>query len=225
MKKSAALIFILFLATGLFAQFEGEITGKVSDFDSKQTIPSAYITLRANSLMVMQTVTDPDGVFTLKPLQPGTYDIFINAFGYDTAEFNNIVVEVRGFVYQEFEIKSGIELIPVQIYAPLVDKTDPTVIETFDAKDFNHRAIDGPIDVAKQAPTVQENEQSGGLYIGGSREDATLYVVDGVKVIGSLYLPMKAIKQINVITGGIPANYGDVTGGIVEIITKSYTGI
>lgn len=73
----------------------------------------------------------------------------------------------------------------------------------------------------KNTPGVYQSESSGGLYINGSREDATLYVIDGVRVIGSMYLPMNSIREINVITGGIPANYGDVMGGVVEIFTKS----
>ena len=50
-------------------------------------------------------------------------------------------------------------------------------------------------------------------------------MVDGVRVIGSLYVPINAIYELNIITGGIPANYGDVTGGIVEITTKGYAGV
>lgn len=222
MKKTAAFIFSIFLSVITFAQFEGEITGKVIDSETQESIPSAYITLKANANVVMQSQSDPSGVYTLKPLQPGYYDLFVSAFGYDTVQYQHIEVTTRGLTFQILELKYGISIGPIYVTTPLIDKQDPTVITTVKAEDFKHRAIDNIIDVAKQAPAVQVNEDSGGLYIAGSREDATLYVVDGVKVIGSLYLPMNAIKSINVITGGIPANYGDVTGGIVEIFTKDY---
>ena len=225
MKKTATSILFLFLTAGLFAQYEGEITGKVIDGESKESIPSAYLTLKSNSNLVMQTQSDGNGVYTLKPLQPGFYDLFVSAFGYDTVEYNHIEVTTRGLTFQILELKSGISLGPIYVTTPLIDKQDPTVITTVKAEDFKHRAIDNIVDVAKQAPAVYDNEKTGGLNIGGSREDATLYVVDGIKVIGSLYLPMNAIKSINVITGGIPANYGDVTGGIVEIFTKDYIDV
>ena len=47
--------------------------------------------------------------------------------------------------------------------------------------------------------------------------------VDGVK-LGSRFsgVPNEAINSFSVYTGGIPAKYGDVTGGIVAIETKSY---
>ena len=49
-----------------------------------------------------------------------------------------------------------------------------------------------------------------------------LYVIDDIRVIGDFHLPMSAVAEVNVITGGIPAKYGDVTGGIVEIRTRRY---
>ncbi len=225
MKKAAASILFLFLSAAVFAQFEGEITGKVIDSETKESIPSAYLTLKTNSNLVMQSQSDASGVYTLKPLQPGYYDLYVSAFGYDTVEYQHIEVTTRGLTFQILELKSGISIGPIYVTAPLIDKQDPTVITTVKAEDFKHRAIDNIIDVAAQAPAVYNNEKTGGLNIGGSREDATLYVVDGIKVIGSLYLPMNSIKSINVITGGIPANYGDVTGGIVEIFTKDYIDV
>src|SRR5690606_37888946 len=44
--------------------------------------------------------------------------------------------------------------------------------------------------------------------------------VDGVKVRGSAQVPQSAIEQVTVITGGVPAQYGDATGGIISITTR-----
>jgi hypothetical protein len=180
--------------------------------------------LSQGGVKVMELVTDDNGAFTFKPLAPGTYDLTVNAFGYDTAVFAGLLVSDRGLNFQVLEIAAGVEIPPITILSPLVDKENPEVGITLKRKDLKHMALDGPIDAARTAPMVHQNEKSGGLSIGGSREDATLYVVDGVRVIGSLYVPMNAIQEINVITGGIPASYGDVTGGIVEITTRGFTG-
>ncbi|MBP9796565.1 MAG: TonB-dependent receptor plug domain-containing protein, partial [Chitinophagales bacterium] len=80
-------------------------------------------------------------------------------------------------------------------------------------------------DIVRNAPKVYENESTGGLSIAGARETSTLYVVDGIRIMGSTYIPLNAIAEINVFTGGIPANYGDFTGGVVEITTKGYSGV
>lgn len=60
-----------------------------------------------------------------------------------------------------------------------------------------------------------------GLNFRGSRFDAVYYYIDGIKVIGNPKIPQSAINQLTVYTGGLPANYGDVTGGIISIETKS----
>ena len=58
------------------------------------------------------------------------------------------------------------------------------------------------------------------VNVRGSRSDATEYYVDGIKVRGSMGVPTSGIEQITVITGGVPAQYGDATGGIISITTK-----
>ncbi|OPZ99136.1 MAG: TonB dependent receptor [Bacteroidetes bacterium ADurb.Bin408] len=54
----------------------------------------------------------------------------------------------------------------------------------------------------------------------GAREEGTVTYIDGVKVRGSSGIPQAAIDQVTVLTGGLPAQYGDATGGVVNITTK-----
>ena len=62
--------------------------------------------------------------------------------------------------------------------------------------------------------------ESGEMSIRGSSSDASYYFIDGIKVRGSSNLPKSAIEEVSVITGGVPANYGDITGGIISITTR-----
>ena len=49
------------------------------------------------------------------------------------------------------------------------------------------------------------------------------YYVDGVKLRSTLAnLPARSYGSIQVYTGGIPAKYGDTTGGVVAIETQGY---
>lgn len=45
--------------------------------------------------------------------------------------------------------------------------------------------------------------------------------IDGIRTIGTTNLPKSALDQVTVITGGIPAEYGEATGGVINITTKS----
>ena len=76
--------------------------------------------------------------------------------------------------------------------------------------------------IAAIVPGVQSTGD-GELYFRGSRSDASGFYIDGVKMQGDLAnIPSSAIGSITAYTGGVPAKYGDATGGIVVIETKSY---
>lgn len=57
--------------------------------------------------------------------------------------------------------------------------------------------------------------------IRGARPDGTVYFIDGVKVRGSSNIPQAAISQQEVITGGVPAQYGNAVGGVVNTTRNS----
>lgn len=75
--------------------------------------------------------------------------------------------------------------------------------------------------IASTVGGVYSSEGGGGLSIRGARSEDSYYYIDGIKVRGSCFsLPKAAMQEVSVITGGVPANYGDVTGGIISITTR-----
>ena len=64
---------------------------------------------------------------------------------------------------------------------------------------------------------------NGELYFKGARNGTSVYYIDGIKLTGALAnLPARSYASIQVYTGGVPAKYGDTTGGVVAIETQSY---
>lgn len=63
----------------------------------------------------------------------------------------------------------------------------------------------------------------GTLHIRGARSDANTYYLDGMRVSASQleHIPKSYLGDVNVITGGIPANYGDVTGGVISVTSRN----
>ena len=57
-----------------------------------------------------------------------------------------------------------------------------------------------------------------------SRDGGIRYAVDLIKMIEPARIPSTVIAEMRVITIGIPVEFGDVTGGIIYITTKKYTG-
>jgi TonB-dependent Receptor Plug Domain. len=61
--------------------------------------------------------------------------------------------------------------------------------------------------------------------IRGARSGNMAYFIDGVKVNGVGKIPGAAIGGLTVYTSAIPAKYGDTSGGVIIMETKSYADL
>ncbi|MBP6009602.1 MAG: TonB-dependent receptor plug domain-containing protein, partial [Bacteroidia bacterium] len=103
---------------------------------------------------------------------------------------------------------------------PLIDKGSPSTKKTVTYEEIQAAPTRDVNSLASTTAGVYQKDEGGGLNIRGAREDATTYFVDGVRVRGGTGLPQRGIEQITVTTGGLEAQYGDVTGGVIAITTR-----
>ena len=64
---------------------------------------------------------------------------------------------------------------------------------------------------------VQDNSGVIGS-IQGTRDQSIDTFIDGVKVRGSAALPQAAMEQVRIVPSGVPAQYGDATGGVISFL-------
>ena len=76
------------------------------------------------------------------------------------------------------------------------------------------------INIASTVGGTRLNEENGGMNIRGARSDANTYYLDGFRVNNLNGIPKSMMNKVTVYTGGLPAKYGDVTGGVIAIETK-----
>jgi hypothetical protein len=74
--------------------------------------------------------------------------------------------------------------------------------------------------VVAQSAGVAQVDEGDDVNIRGGRSESSETFIDGMRVIGSASLPQSSIEQVSVITGGVPASFGDATSGIVNITTR-----
>ena len=84
-------------------------------------------------------------------------------------------------------------------------------------------AVRSPGAIAAQAAGATQ-DAAGNINIRGARGEGTVYFIDGVKVRGSVNLPQAAIQSTEIITGGLPAQYGDAVGGVINTTTRGPSG-
>jgi len=207
----------------------GEITGKIIDKETQEAIPFATIQLLNNGTTTNFIESDDNGLYTIKPIPAGKYTMKISYIGYLAFEMIDILVQDNRTIVLNIEMEqnnnlSGPEIVvtTARTYEiPLIDIGNAEVGMGLSSQDLEKMPIRKPSDMATLATGVIQNEV-GQIQIRGGRAGTTLYLVDGMRVNSINGIPAIAIDQMQVITGGIPAKYGDATGGVVVITTKGY---
>lgn len=204
----------------------GSIEGKVREAEGP--VPGAMITARQGE-NVVSAMSDIDGRFTLKPLPAGSYTVSVTMVSMQPQEFTDVIVAPDNITrMKEVELRAA-ELGPVVVTRikwekPMIQHDNTGVTQVFHKQfDTNPNKVDPVKLITQFAPGVVKANHGDDLYFRGARAENMCYFVDGVKLGSRLSaVPNEAINSFSVYTGGVPAKYGDVTGGIVAIETKSY---
>jgi len=231
--KLVILIFLIPM-TCVFSQSGlGTIKGTVKDEVSKQPLPYSKIFLLQNGATKGNANTDFDGNFQINGVSPGSYDVEVrNADGYQTSVISGVSVSPDKITFLDKltldkpkDIKDLDEISVIAYRVPLIDKDGGSTGGTVTRDDIARLPVRSAAGVAQTVGGVNSNESSGAISVRGSREDGTYFYIDGIKVRGSSNIPKSALEEVSVITGGVPANYGDVTGGIISITTRGPSSV
>lgn len=222
LKRLAVFTLSMMLGFIALAQSGGTIKGKMIDKSNNEPLPFANIVVFKGGSQVAGTMTDMDGKYTISALTPGTYEIQASYVGYQPVKMAGIVVNDGKITFSDIKAGQGIDLESFELVdyeVPLINKDQASTGGTVSREDIAKMPGRSAASVAQTVGGVNVNED-GSYNIRGSRTSGTDTYIDGIRVRGSANLPNAAIEQVSVITGGMPAEYGDATGGIVSITTR-----
>jgi outer membrane receptor protein involved in Fe transport len=217
------VIVLLFSASMTVFSQSGALKGKILDKTTKEPIPFANIIVENNGTQAGGTTSDFNGEYSIKPLNPGKYDIKASYVGYkpvlirgfvvrsEKTEFQDIIMEPTATELQTYEV--------VDYKVPLISKDNTTSGQNITAEEISKMPSRNVSSVAASVGGVFSRDGEIGS-MRGQREDGNVMYIDGIRVRGSSSLPESAIEQVSVILGGVPAQYGDATGGIINVTTK-----
>ncbi len=218
---------LLFVFTGLSAaSYAQGISGRVFDEKKEPMVNAVVQIFSSGGVSVGGNVTDFDGNYLIKPLEPGYYNVLVRYSGYDSMVITGVVVHNGAVTTLNFNMKKpqGKALPTIEFVGykkPLVNIDDPgSHVMTSD--EINTVPTNDIADVVALSPGLYQQQRGADVSIGGARASGTTYMIDGVMVQGTAGINMSqsSVDQLEVITSGIPANYGDVSGGIVNITTR-----
>lgn len=222
MKRIILLLTLLLTSVGIFAQTA--LQGKVTDEDAGgEGLPFATVALKKGTDIIQGVTTDLDGNYFFANLDAGTYDVEVTYTGYATALLTGVVVKAGQNNVANVEMTSEaetLEAVVVKGYkVPLIEQDNTTQGKTVTSEEIRNLPTRSINAIAATTAGLGSSDEGAALNIRGSRSNATNYYVDGIRVQGNL-IPESEIDQLQVITGGVEARYGDVTGGVISLTTK-----
>lgn len=225
LKRVLSLLLVASAATPLLAQGlrTGVLTGVVTVGGSP--IEGATVTVSSPALQGTRTATtDALGAYILKGLPPGRYTITF-AQGTLTAEQK---AEIAMGETVQRDAALGVTA-SVDVSAEAAPIAGPAAGgATYKSDEIDLLPVGrSPVGMAALAPGLTTNTPNGGqLTISGGFGYDNVFLVDGVdindNVFGSpdnLYIE-EAMEETQVLTSGIPAEFGRFAGGVVNVVSK-----
>ncbi|HEY3386663.1 MAG TPA: TonB-dependent receptor [Saprospiraceae bacterium] len=216
------LLISIFSSIGLTAWAQSSLEGKVTDVATGDALIFANVVLFKNGNLITGTQSDLDGNYVFSSVDPGTYDVEASYTGFPTQRQTGVVILAGKAIRLDFKLDAGVLLQGIEVVeykVPLIEQDNTTQggIKTAEQiRNLPSKSIN-----AIAATTAGLSSIDGGdINIRGSRTNATNYYLDGMRVTDGALIPQSEIEQLQVITGGIEARYGDVTGGLISLTSK-----
>ena len=225
-------------------QITAAITGTVVDSAGASLNGAAVTVTDVDRGTVYDTKTSDSGRFNLSQVPIGTYDVKVEASGFETIIQSHLTLVLNQTARLDFKMKVGAVTNTVQVTSETPQlQSDTTQVSTL----MNSRAVTNIplatrnyVELTLLAPgsvhpdnsmfNNGDNTASGARpYINGNREQSNNFILDGMdnnqtsdNLLAFTPTP-DAIQEFNLITNNASAEFGNYMGGIVNAAIKSGT--
>lgn len=241
---------LLCLPSCVYAQSSASVSGTVTDA-SGAVVTGATVTIHNSDTNVQQaTVTTNSGTYSLINVSPGNYKIVVTKQGFATDTVTNIVMGVNQAASFNFTLNPGevSQQVTVSAETANVESTTSELGTVIATRAVNNLPLNGRnfTELLELTPgvspvSVAQNSGGGGGFAGqalgtftfpsvnGARNRSNMFLLDGVSDLGSFignynYQPIvDDIQEFKVQSHNDLAEFGQVAGGIVNVVTKSGT--
>ncbi len=224
--KSFFFFLVIFLITEFsFGQENATLSGYITDAKSGETVIGAKVYIPS---LRKGTITNNYGFYSLT-VPKGTYEVEFRMSGYET---ETKTIDLTNDVRFDFEIGSNYqEIEEVIVNAKAEENTKSTKIGQIELDIDEIKTLPafmGEVDIIKTIqllPGVSSAAEGGqGFYVRGGGPDQNLVLLDEAVVYNASHLfgffsvfNADAVKSVNLIKGGMPANFGGRLSSVLEV--------
>jgi len=229
--RGLTIISLLLFISYAFSGTTGKISGRVTDSESGDALPGVNVFLEGTTL---GAATDMDGYFFIINIQPGTYVLKAAYVGY--AEYSVVDVRVHVDLTTQIEIEMKSELLTTEAVVVIAEKPVVQKDVAASSKNISSEEVEAlPVTTIEQVVGLQAGVTSS-LGIRGSSSNEVLFVVDGISLRDNrsnepiTEIPLSALEEISVQSGGFGAEFNNVRSGVVNVVSKEgsadkYSGV
>lgn len=222
-----ALVVLMSFMVPVHAQMaqSGTLNGTIFTEDGT-AIPGITVTISSPALIqpTLSTVSNDKGFFRFPSLPPGKFKVVFQMTGFKTLQQENVIVSVSRTTTLNvmMELSQIQETVTVSGKSPTVDKQRATLVANISGDTIESLPTTRSINtIFNMVPGI-----TGDTAHGSSVRDNT-FNVDGVNVTdpvvggqaGSMSLDI--VEELSVQTGSLTAEFGNVRGAVVNVVTKS----
>jgi outer membrane receptor for ferrienterochelin and colicin len=228
---AVAALFLLPVA-GLAQTIGGSVAGRVLA-DSGQALSGVSVTARNVGTGATRTaVTDASGTYKLAELTAGSYEFTVESKGFATEVRSGVKITIGQRATLDFSLKVSAvaETVTVVGEAPIVETTKSSIGASISRQQLDQLPLPGRDfeSLASLAPGITPSVTDGSTISGsGSSGASNTFLIDGVSndqdALGNArgdYSP-DAIAEYEVLSSSYSAQYGQASGAIVNVITRS----
>ena len=216
-------ITMLILPVTLMAGVYGKVMGRVIDIVTGKPLEGANVILIGTNY---GAATDKDGYYHILKVLPGYYDIKVTMMGYRPEVRKNIHVAIDLTTKVDFKLTPT----PIEIERPIVVVAKrPLVIPdmTSSTRYVTKEDIESIPNIETFTRVVELQPGVVDGHFRGGRSEEALYTMDGLPIRNPVYggraafvLTVVSVKEMEVLTGGFSAEYGEAQSGVVNIVTR-----
>ncbi len=250
-QQASILVLVgLFLALGLaWASITGSISGMVTDPTGAVISGASVVATNTQTGVKTAVTSDTKGFYSLPTLAIGTYELQVTQTGFKSYTRTGLVIDANsalrvdaalqvGSINEKIEVRTDsvhVETESSQMGEVIAGKTMTAVplngraftdllalqtgVSPYTSIDtgmtgVNDRSVDGGLNSGNQSVNGQR-EASNGFMVNGSN-------VEEGKTNGAAIIPnLDSIAEFRIITNNFDAEYGNYSGGQINVVTKS----